>query len=65
MSALVVTAALALAELQSPAGPARFGVVRDGFYRGGQPSAQDLALLRALGVETIVDLRYGGAAVEE
>ena len=32
MGALVVTAVLALAELQSPTGPARFGVVRDALY---------------------------------
>jgi protein tyrosine/serine phosphatase len=65
MGALVVTAVLALAELQGPTGPARFGVVRDGLYRGGQPTAQHLALLRALGVETIVDLRRGSATAEE
>jgi protein tyrosine/serine phosphatase len=65
MGLLVVTAALALAELQSPTGPSRFGVVRDGLYRGGQPSAHHLELLRALGVETIIDLRYGGVAAEE
>jgi protein tyrosine/serine phosphatase len=64
MVALVVTAALALAQLQSPKGPARFGVVSDGLYRGGQPSAHHLELLRALGVETIVDLRHGGVAAE-
>jgi protein tyrosine/serine phosphatase len=65
MGALVVTAALALAELQGPTGPARFSVVRDGFYRGGQPTAHHLELLHALGVTTIVDLRYGGSAAEE
>jgi protein tyrosine/serine phosphatase len=65
MGALVVTTVLALAELQGPSGPARFGVVRDGLYRGGQPSARHLALLRALGVETIVDLRRGDTSAEE
>ena len=65
MGTLVVTALLALAQLQGPTGPVRFGVVRDGLYRGGQPTAQHLALLRALGVETIVDLRRGDASAEE
>jgi protein tyrosine/serine phosphatase len=54
----------ALAELQGSTGPARFGVVREGLYRGGQPSARHLELLRALGVETVVDLRHGDAGVE-
>ncbi len=65
MGTLVVTAVLALAQLQGPTGPARFGVVRDGLYRGGQPTSQHLALLRALGVETIVDLRRGDVSAEE
>jgi len=59
MGALVVTAALALAELEGPTGPARFGVVDEGAYRGGQPTARHLMLLRSLGVQTIVDLRRG------
>ncbi len=53
--------ALAMAELRGPTGPVRFGVVREGLYRGGQPSERHLALLRTLGVETIIDLRYGAA----
>jgi len=47
----------ALAELSGPTGPVRFAVVREGLYRGGQPNMHHLELLRALGVETIVDLR--------
>ncbi len=49
----------ALAELRGPHGPARFGVVRDGLYRGGQPTPRHLELLRQLGVDTVVDLRHG------
>jgi protein tyrosine/serine phosphatase len=49
--------AQALDQLRSPAGPQRFAVVRDGLYRGGQPTVHHLELLRAAGVSTIVDLR--------
>jgi protein tyrosine/serine phosphatase len=54
----------ALAELSGASGPARFGVVRDGFYRGGQPTERHLPLLRELDVETIVSLRRGHARAE-
>jgi protein tyrosine/serine phosphatase len=47
----------ALAELLGPNGPARFAVVREGLYRGGQPTAHHLELLHAAGVDTIVNLR--------
>jgi protein tyrosine phosphatase (PTP) superfamily phosphohydrolase (DUF442 family) len=47
----------ALAELEGPGGPKRFAVVRDGLYRGGQPTPHHLELLRSLGVDTVVDLR--------
>jgi hypothetical protein len=40
-------------------GPDRFAMVSPGLYRGGAPSADDLELLRALGVTKIVDLRRG------
>src|SRR5207302_1403781 len=39
----------ALAELLGPNGPQRFAVVRDGLFRGGQPTARHLELLRAAG----------------
>lgn len=48
----------ALAELSGPSGPVRFAVVREGLYRGGQPNARHLELLRAIDVETIVNLRW-------
>ncbi len=38
-------------------GPDRFAMVNPRLYRGGAPSANDLVLLRALGVTKIVDLR--------
>lgn len=38
-------------------GPERFAMVSPGLYRGGEPSAQDLELLRALGVTKVIDLR--------
>ena len=60
--ALVMTPALT--ELQGPSGPARFGVVRDGLYRGGQPNARHLQLLRQLGVDTVIDLRHGNTDAE-
>jgi protein tyrosine/serine phosphatase len=47
----------ALAVLEGGAGPKRFAMVSSRLYRGGQPSARQLALLRALGVTRIVDLR--------
>jgi protein tyrosine/serine phosphatase len=51
------TPAVALADLQSEAGPARFGMVNERLYRGGQPSADHLHMLHALGVTKIIDLR--------
>jgi protein tyrosine/serine phosphatase len=56
--------ALPLTELQGRDGPARFGIVRDGLYRGGQPSAHHLQLLRDLGVDTVIDLRHGNTDAE-
>jgi hypothetical protein len=55
---------LALTELQGRTGPAHFGVVREGLYRGGQPNARHLELLRDLGVETVIDLRHGNTDAE-
>ncbi len=55
----------ALAELSGPSGPLRFAVVRDGLYRGGQPTSHHLALLRACGVDTIVDLRLPDRALRD
>jgi protein tyrosine/serine phosphatase len=54
----------ALSELQGHTGPAHFGVVRDGLYRGGQPNARHLQLLRDLGVDTVIDLRHGNTDAE-
>jgi protein tyrosine/serine phosphatase len=54
----------ALEELQGRGGPSHFGVVRNGLYRGGQPTARHLQLLRALGVETVIDLRHGNTDKE-
>ena len=54
----------ALDELKGRGGPAHFGVVRDGLYRGGQPTAHHLQLLRELGVETVIDLRHGNTDKE-
>jgi protein tyrosine/serine phosphatase len=56
-AARAVGPAEALAELAGATGPQRFSVVRDGLYRGGQPTAHHLALLRAVGVDTVVNLR--------
>jgi protein tyrosine/serine phosphatase len=56
----------ALAELSGPNGPVRFAVVRDGLYRGGQPTAHHLELLRAAGIDTIVNLRmHDGTSRDE
>lgn len=38
-------------------GPVNFGQITDTIYRGGQPDAADLARMRALGVDTIINLR--------
>jgi protein tyrosine/serine phosphatase len=57
--AVAIERADALAELASAAGPTRFAVVREGLYRGGQPTARHLELLRAAGVQTVIDLRLG------
>jgi protein tyrosine/serine phosphatase len=54
----------ALTELEGPAGPVRFAVVRAGLYRGGQPTPRHLELLHDLGVNTVVDLRRGNTDVE-
>jgi protein tyrosine/serine phosphatase len=54
----------ALAELRGPHGPVRFAVVRDGLYRGGQPTPHHLELLHALGVNTVIDLRRGNSDAE-
>lgn len=44
----------------SSSGPEAFARVDARLYRGGDPSAEDLARLRALGVTRVVDLRRGG-----
>lgn len=49
--------AQALARLEGPDGPSRFGMVSPRLYRGGQPTAEHLALLRAIGVTRVIDLR--------
>ena len=38
-------------------GPVNFGQITDTLYRGGQPDAADLARMRALGIDTIINLR--------
>jgi tyrosine-protein phosphatase SIW14 len=43
--------------LQSAAGPLRFAQVGPRLFRGGQPSAEHLVQLRALGIDTLIDLR--------
>jgi protein tyrosine/serine phosphatase len=55
----------ALVMLAGADGPLRFGIVRDGLYRGGQPTARHLELLHQLGVETVIDLRRGSTKEEE
>lgn len=56
-SASAVTAPVeAFAALRS-SGPDRFAMVTPSLYRGAAPSADDLELLRALGVTKVVDLR--------
>lgn len=47
----------ALSVLESESGPARFAMVSSRIYRGGQPTADHLALLRAVGVTRVIDLR--------
>jgi protein tyrosine/serine phosphatase len=66
LSAQAMSPAQALAELSGANGPERFAVVREGLYRGGQPTPHHLALLRAVGVDTILNLRlgYGSAHAE-
>ncbi|MGZ3426943.1 MAG: fused DSP-PTPase phosphatase/NAD kinase-like protein [Polyangia bacterium] len=48
--------AAAFRVLSSPRGPDRFAQVTPSLYRGGQPTAAQLGLLRELGVRTIVVL---------
>ena len=50
----------ALAQLEGGSGPERFAMVSPRLYRGGAPTPDHLALLRALGVTRIVDLRREG-----
>jgi protein tyrosine/serine phosphatase len=54
----------ALAELQGPRGPVRFALVREGLYRGGQPTPRQIELLHDLGVSTVIDLRHGSTSEE-
>jgi uncharacterized protein (TIGR01244 family) len=42
------------------AAPKEFAAPRPGLHAGGQPTAQDLARLRAQGVHTVIDLRGPG-----
>lgn len=46
----------AAAPVTSTTVPANFAQVRDDLYRGGHPTAAQLAYLKGLGVRTIVDL---------
>jgi tyrosine-protein phosphatase SIW14 len=41
-----------------------FHVVTDGFYRGAQPSPEDIEVLARMGVKTIVSLRCGRRAAQ-
>jgi protein tyrosine phosphatase (PTP) superfamily phosphohydrolase (DUF442 family) len=43
--------------LSSREGPARFARVTPGLYRGGQPTRKHLEQLKALGVDTVINLR--------
>jgi protein tyrosine phosphatase (PTP) superfamily phosphohydrolase (DUF442 family) len=49
----------AMAELRGPAGPVRFAQVSECLFRGGQPNARQLQLLRKLGVDNVINLRSG------
>ena len=55
--------AAAFRVLSSPRGPDRFAQVTPSLYRGGQPRAVHLGLLRELGVRTIVVLADDPAVV--
>jgi len=46
-----------LALLRGPEGPPRFAQVREGVYRGGQPTLRHLEALQKLGVRTVISLR--------
>ena len=48
------TAAQAYAELSSSRGPDRFAQVTPTLYRGAQPNAEQIALMRDIGIKTIV-----------
>ena len=51
--------------LRTPRGPTRFAQVTPSLYRGGQPSRAQLALLRTLGVRTVISLRQSRAALDD
>jgi protein tyrosine/serine phosphatase len=56
-------AAAAYHALVSTSGPDRFAQVTPSLYRGGQPTASQLALLRDLGVRTIITFVTDAATV--
>jgi tyrosine-protein phosphatase SIW14 len=46
------------------AGIKNFGKVNDNYYRGSQPSAEQFAQLKKLGIKTVIDLRKDSVASE-
>jgi protein tyrosine/serine phosphatase len=53
---LIVAAAVASAQVKQQ-GIKNFGKVNDKYYRGAQPTPEDVEKLKSLGIKTIVDLR--------
>ena len=53
---LILAAAVASAQVKQQ-GIKNFGKVNDEYYRGAQPTREDVEKLKALGIKTIVDLR--------
>jgi protein tyrosine/serine phosphatase len=62
---LVNTLALAQSTKQNFPGLPNFHEVASGIYRGGAPTAEGLKTLKALNVQTIIDLRIERAAQAE
>jgi protein tyrosine phosphatase (PTP) superfamily phosphohydrolase (DUF442 family) len=52
-----IAGSAALGKLCGPEGPVRFSRVTPRLYRGGQPTAENLAWLRDLGISTVINLR--------
>jgi len=54
---LTVAGCRAVAGRGGESGPPNFGAVTPAFFRGAQPRAADLEMLRRLGVRTVINLR--------